>query len=472
MRPRIGTFFIPLRRPFVGSVGTSMGCPRAVICCLIAAASLVAFSSSSVPASAKPVLSAPNSIWNTPVGPEAPISLNSEAMVAGIANSASQGGTHANTTSYSDPIYVVPKSQPKVPVVLDASTASLKQVLGLGAPIPPEALPAPGTDSLLVIDQPSTDSVWDFWRASTPAENAPGAPPLPWGEESHGDSRWHIAWGGVMNDASHSPGYFDERSWLGMSTTWWGNSASSLLTAAGIPLISEMKAAHIDHVVGFLLPRSLICAPIDNAWPAQRDDGGSTAADCIPEGTRLRLDPSLDLSTLHLSPLAQMVAKTAQKYGMILHDGGSIAPTIQLEDPNQYPINPYTGPTGLFGGLPSSQVFANFPWSQMQVLNQSRRRYSGRSTTTTSAKAASNSISSGQSVRFSVRVARSDGSPALGAVYLEHEGTIKAMSILHNGTATLSSPLYTVGIHPLTVVYGGDEKAYSSAAEAISIFVS
>ncbi len=449
-----------------------MGCPRAVIRCLIAAAFLVAFAAASAPAEAKPVLSAPNSIWNTPVGPGAPISPNSDAMVSVIATSAAQGGTHANTTSYSDPIYVVPKSQPKVPVVLDASAASLRQVLSLGVPIPPEALPAPGTDGLLVVNQLSTDSVWDFWRASTPAQNAPGAPPLPWGEASHGDRKWHVAWGGVMNNASHSPGYFDERSWLGKSTTWWGNSASSLLTAAGIPLISEMKAGHIDHAVGFLLSRSLICAPIYNAWPAQRNDGGSTAANCIPEGTRLRLDPSLDLSTLNLSPLALMVAKAAQKYGMILHDGGSTTPTLQLEDPNKYPTNPYAGPTGLFGGMSSSQAFANFPWSDMQVLSQSLRRYSHRLTTTTTAKAVSTSIGSGQSARFSVQVTRSDGSPALGAVYLEHEGTVKAMSILNNGTATLSSPLYTVGTHPLTVVYGGDEKAYSSASGAIKIFVS
>jgi hypothetical protein len=423
----------------------------------------VAFSAVNASANLMPVLSAPNSVWNSPISATAVIDPNSETMVAVITASAALG-TSANTTSYSDPIYVVPQSQPNVPVTLDASNNNLQKALDLGVPIPPKAQPASGTDSLLVIDQPSTNSLWDFWRASTPAENAPGAPLLPWGEPSHGDNQWHVMWGGVMNNVSHSPGYFDENSLPGLSTTWWGNSASSLLTAAGIPLIPEMEAGHIDHAVGFELPRWLNCAQVDNVWPAQRNDGSSTASNCIPEGTRLRLDPSVDLSTLSLSPLALMVARAAQKYGMILHDGDAFRPAIQLDDPTQYASNPYTGLTGLFGGLLASQVLANFPWSYMQVIKQGRHLDETRLATTTTVRSNSNSIVLGELVTFSIDVTQSDGSAARGAVYLKQGSTTLAMAILHGGTATLTARIYSLGTHTLTVMYGGDENSIKSTS--------
>jgi len=415
------------------------------------------------------VLSAPNSIWNAPLPANPPIDANSPNLVSALV-AAGTAETFPNTTAYSDPIYVVPANQPRVPVILDGNSANLQKVLNLGVPIPSNVHPATGTDALVTIDQPSTDSVWDFWRLTTPAENAPGAPPSQAGT-SHGDSQYHIAWGGVMDDASHSPGYFDDESWPGLSQMWWGNSASSLLTAAGIPLISEMESGQINHAVAFQLPWAVNCAPPNNVWPAQRDDGANTSPNCVPEGTRVRLDPSLNLASLHLSPVALMVATAAQKYGMILHDGGGNNTTLQLEDPTPYGNNPYTGPNGLFGGKQGYQVFAGFPWSHMQVLQQTWHRNSIALATTTTVQPVTTSIVGGQNVAFNVQVRRSDGSPAPGAVYLNDGASIVGMSILTGGSATLSAPLSTTGAHTLTVVYGGDENAKTSSSSSQTAYV-
>jgi len=423
-----------------------------------------------------PVLSAPDSIWNTPVAANAGIDSRSSALVAALTQSAAAGGTYPNTTKYSAPLYVVGPTQPLVHVIQDDGPwgASLQKVLDQGVPIPPNAKPAVGTDSTLVIDQPSTNKLWDFWQASTPAQNAPGAGPLPWKvpTPSYGDSQWHVSWGGAMDNVSESPGYFDDNSWPGESKTGWGDSASSLQWVAGMPLISEMKAGQINHAVGLQLASTLICAPTDNTWPAQRNDGHSTSSNCVPEGAHLRIDPSLNLSTLHLSPLALMIAKAGQKYGFIVHDGdGVTGESFQLEDPAQYGTNPYTSSGGLFGGLPAYKIFANFPWSKTQILTMNWHTSNHTITSTTAAVATSTSITAGSSVVVNTKVTRADGSPAWGAVYLEQGGVIRDMALLTGGKTTLSTPLTATDKHNLTVVYGGDENALASTSVALKVLV-
>ncbi|MGI4893877.1 MAG: hypothetical protein ACRYF3_02050, partial [Janthinobacterium lividum] len=127
------------------------------------------------------------------------------------------------------------------------------------------------------------------------------------------------------------------------------------------------------------------------SWPAQRSDGGDHAETAIPEGTRFRLDPSLDLDTLALSPMARMVARAAQTYGFIVTDrsgavavtaqsgaaavttqGGAAAVTTQsgaAAVTTQGGAAAGDGPwPGLLGGVPSYQVMADFPWHQLQAL--------------------------------------------------------------------------------------------------------
>jgi len=225
--------------------------------------------------------------------------------------------------------------------------------------------------------------------------------------------------------------------------------------------------------VGISLPSTLICASVDNAWPAQRDDGSSKASNCIPEGAHLRINPSLNLNTLHLTPLALMLAQAGQKYGFIVHDGNGPTgePAIPLENPSQYATNPYTSNGGLFGGLPGYKVLANFPWAQTQVLKMDVRTNHTTHTTTTTAHAVSSSLTSGSSVAVNAKVTLANGSPALGAVYLEQNGTIMNMAMLSGGTTKLSSPLTNPGMHTLSVVYGGDENGKSSTSVPMTVTV-
>ena len=62
-------------------------------------------------------------------------------------------------------------------------------------------------------------------------------------------------------------------------------------------LVRELKRGRIDHALAINLP-----APRAGtfAWPAQRTDGTGDAT-TLPEGARLRLDPTLDLDQLNLA---------------------------------------------------------------------------------------------------------------------------------------------------------------------------
>jgi hypothetical protein len=68
-----------------------------------------------------------------------------------------------NTTSYSSPIYTVPSGQPTVKVVLDWNRPPLNAALQ-AVPLPPNATVAQGTDEHLVVYQPSTNQMWEFWH--------------------------------------------------------------------------------------------------------------------------------------------------------------------------------------------------------------------------------------------------------------------------------------------------------------------
>jgi hypothetical protein len=212
-------------------------------------------------------------------------------------------------------------------------------------PLPPEAHPATGTDGHLVVWQPSTDRMWEFWRLEKVGEG------------------WRASWGGAMQDVSANKGVYGAEAWSG-ATTSWGASASSLPIAGGLVTLEDLERGEIDHALALSVPnvRGGVFA-----WPAQRTDGGSKAQFSLPEGAHLRLDPSLDLASLHLPRFTLLLAQAAQRYGIFVRD---IASNLAFygQDPTPTGTNPYTGSHGYFEGQPTAKLLASFPWSHLQLL--------------------------------------------------------------------------------------------------------
>lgn len=283
---------------------------------------------------------APTSFWNTPLAADAPLDDLSATYVADIRSQLTTWLPWINTTKYSSPVYTVPADAPTTHVTLDKPGATDLQAALDQVPIPAGAVAAAGSDATMVVWQPATDTLWELWQAQQRADG------------------WHAAWGGRMTAVSSSPGYYSG------AQSRWGATASSLPVLGGLIRISELRAGHIDHALALALPQ--VRAAV-YSWPAQRTDGTMLSPDAIPEGTRLRLDPTLDLSRLSLPPVTRMIAEAAQRYGIVVRDrAGSIA--FYAEDPTPTGSDPYSGPNGFFGGMYPSKLLAGFPWGRLQAL--------------------------------------------------------------------------------------------------------
>jgi hypothetical protein len=292
---------------------------------------------------------AADSIWNAPLASDAPLDPQSNLLAGALRDEAKRelanySGPYVATNS-GVPVYTVPRSQATVSVTLDVWDfgTSLSETFSAGVPIPSDAVPANNPDQSLVIWQPSTDRMWEFFML----RKAPDG--------------WHARWGGAIDAVSSSPGYFGAGSFPGASDRW-GATASSLALAGGLMLHDEVEAFRIDHALAL----SVGSARKDAwAWPAQRSDGANTQPDAIPEGARFRLDPNLDLSKLDMPPITRAMAEAAQRYGIVVNNQSGQVLCFWAEDPTRYGVN-YR--TDLFDGLYPTQYLRSFPWDHLQLL--------------------------------------------------------------------------------------------------------
>jgi hypothetical protein len=312
-----------------------------------------AFASAAVPPTDKVPFRffAPTSFWNKSLPAHARLDRRSAAVVGAFDEEVAreEQGDQApfiNTIAYSVPIYTVPADEPTVRVTLDHTQSPPPlQAAWDAVPLPADAQPAAGTDKHLVVWQPSTDRLWEFWRL----EQTP--------------TGWRAAWGGAMRNVSTNPGVYGRKAWPGASP-YWGAAASSLSIAGGLITLEDLELGQINHALAIGIPD--VHAGV-YASPAQRTDGTSTSSLSLPEGAHLRLDPSLDLAALHLPRLTLMLAEAAQRYGIVVRDHTATV-SFYAQDPTSTGTNPYAGPHGYFEGKTPAQLLASFPWSYLQLL--------------------------------------------------------------------------------------------------------
>jgi hypothetical protein len=299
----------------------------------------------------------PSGFWNAPLADDAPLDPDSaaltDAFAAVIARERKAGtGPWINTTDYGVPIYTVPADQPTVRVQLASSfSAPALQSAWNEVPMPPATAPSSGSDRTLVLWQPSRDRMWEFWKLT------------------QGSGGWQASWGGAMQEVSSNQGVYGPEAWPG-AKPWWGSSASSLSIAGGLITLEDLRRGQIDHALALAIPN--VRASF-YASPAQRTDGRSTTPLSLPEGARLRLDPSLDLSSLHLPPLTLMIAEAAQRHGILVRDRAKVTHFF-AQDPGPTGTNPYAGVGGYFGERSPAQLLSRFPWDRLQLLRMELRR--------------------------------------------------------------------------------------------------
>ena len=116
-------------------------------------------------------------------------------------------------------------------------------------------------------------------------------------------------------------------SWqAGAGATWDMDSVrypTGSTIASGLPLLpgtityAEVASGAINHMILGAVPHT---AQGQFVWPARGSDGTSTDPDAPPMGAWLRLRPDADLSGL--GPQAGVIARAAQRHGILLSDTG------------------------------------------------------------------------------------------------------------------------------------------------------
>jgi hypothetical protein len=291
---------------------------------------------------------APGSFWYRPVPRDVALDPNSANYVSEFLRQlhAYYGTVGISTTAYSSPVYAAGPDVPAQPVAQWDCHKSGYVDRDLtrqwaAVPIPSYAQPADGTDAEMTIYQPSTDRMWEFWRARRVG------------------GQWQACWGGGMQNVSRNAGIWAPH---------YGAAATGLPFAPGQITVDDLRSGAIRHVMGIALVDAQLGSVL--SWPANRSDGYNpkNAPNRIPEGTRFRLDPSVNVDALPIHPVAKMVAKAAQTYGFVVWDkGGSIS--LRFQNPKDFTLtgkdNPYPQ---LWNGTPSYKILAGIPWDRLQFL--------------------------------------------------------------------------------------------------------
>lgn len=301
---------------------------------LLAVALAAALSTGLVPANAQNYFS-PGSFWNTSVRKETLSTDQSD--VARLVSQVNLYGSWMNTTQYSTPVYVVPANQPTI-TITDINGYNDTNYWG-PVPWPSNASPAAGSDKHIVIWQPTTNKMWEFWVAGGIFPNI---------------TAYH---GGKMTNTSFNSGIFPSPN---------GATATGLPLLGGLITLAEADqiAANPNYVIPHAIALSVVQTKNFHVAPATRHDTYDTGENlAIPEGRRFRLPASFNVNTQMASakPVTRAIARAVQEYGMVIRDRSG-AVTLYGEDPKTRSVSPWT--STIF-----TSYLTGFPWSSLEQLD-------------------------------------------------------------------------------------------------------
>ena len=223
---------------------------------------------------------AADSLWNTPIADNAQLAGNSDAIASKLDNSGF--GFQLNQSSWGVNIAYAPAGTPRHSVTNGDWTMT-------NVPITADSYGTKDSDSHLVIIDEELGKVWNFMGAN----NLPND---------------HRATAMGVFDINGS-GWWDPSA--GGGGLWTGRSSNASYLG-GLILPEELKAGAIHHALAVGIDVSLMSD--SPARPALTTDANGVPGG-VPNGSRLQLDPNLNLDTLGLGPEARIIAEALQEYG-------------------------------------------------------------------------------------------------------------------------------------------------------------
>lgn len=257
------------------------------------------------------------SLWTEPIPANAPVRPESGRWIDALYKNTAQ--INVNQGAWTPTIAFADATTPRQRLMMLANAWRLDNV-----PIPASLQASGDTDAQAIIVDSSTGRAYDFFRLA----RAP-------------DGSWQ-AYGGVVFRLGGS-GWWDGTYRAHGITGPWAARASGAALGGGLIRPEEVRVGRIDHALAGCAPKYLIGPAIA---PASTSDGSGGSA-AMPMGTRLQLDPTLDVSKLGLEPGEAMIARALQVYGMYIVESSYVlciyAQNFSTLGKNPYPASWSTG---------------------------------------------------------------------------------------------------------------------------------
>ena len=249
-----------------------------------------------------------SSWWNTPLADGAPVDPRSSAILDYMRTAPDNGGGYlhlaggAGGSSWGEPVFwAAPTDQS---YAVKATQYPLPPELG-SLRIPASAKPAATSDAAMVVYDEAKGYVALLWHVSHDG----GVWSAGGGSVAYLDSNGYNARTGRSDDPRN------------------GGSSRGNNGATSFAMYDEVARGSIDHVLKIAIGPE---AGQGFVFPMIGSDGNGPSI-APPEGTRLRIKPSVDLTALDLPPQALIIARAAQRYGVYIGDGGGNT-SLKLED--------------------------------------------------------------------------------------------------------------------------------------------
>jgi hypothetical protein len=238
---------------------------------------------------------------------------------------------YANLYEFGDPVFVADASSPTATVTCTMPWGAC-DLAARPLRIPAEAQPTTGSDGRMIIVDLAARTSCDFWQAT-----------------KVGAAQWRTSWGTCASLDG------DGRGPSG------GGTGAGVNALTGVIRTFEMRNRDIPHALSVATNNS--CAG-GFRYPATKSDGRSTRPDCIPEGARLQLDPSIDVAAIPgITPGELAVARALQKYGAINRDNSGSPLCVSFETPfGESDPYPAAGFSEDYYDMP------HIPWNRLRVL--------------------------------------------------------------------------------------------------------
>ncbi len=276
--------------------------------------------------------------WNTPLPLDAPRDPRSASMISWLAEDNSP--PHLRISGIGDgewgsPVFVAQGDTPARPLECDGGSCppSMPEEIRL----PAEARPPDTSDATITLYDIQRGYVLGLWRAS-----------------QEPDGSWTAQGGDIY--------YLDSN---GLAGTLAGSDEPrngghrGLNSMVRVLRYDEVDSGSIDHVIELFVNT----ARMEHVFPMTgHEDHGTWHPDAPPEGTRIRIMPSVDIDSFDLSPAAKVIATALQRYGAVIGDQTGGPATIGVEN------TVLSGRGDLWTSVLTADALADIPFEAFEVI--------------------------------------------------------------------------------------------------------